>query len=372
MATCNAWLRVKNKKFFFGEEHAYWQDSFWRYRSCGADKNVYSRKNEGTALIKFKSKSSKDYIDYIKERDFLLNYEHENIIRFLGFDDENLILIQELGFIDLHGFLFSKIEKDGERRLRKIGIKTKLKFLIDIISGIKFMHEMGIIHNDLKLSNILLVKTDGKSFDNRRLIAKLIDFSRIINIRLKKTSFYGTISFMDPCCWENIKFGYNIIETKNCIELAKFNYRYSYDIYSFAILMFEVLYRESIFKRYEEECCSSEFSLDAQLEGVVLLLGLSNTKGYRYQTLIANAVVEGWRPKLDRFDLVDCLSDLIGGIDGISDKRMIGQKLNNLIAVCWGEPLYRLTAGEILDELRNILIDIEYAQEAEKNRSEKL
>ena len=58
----------------------------------------------------------------------------------------------------------------------QIGI---LKALLDIASGLDYLHAMGVVHGDLKTANVLL---KGSAKDARGFVCKLADFglSRVL------------------------------------------------------------------------------------------------------------------------------------------------------------------------------------------------
>ncbi|OHT01651.1 hypothetical protein TRFO_31484 [Tritrichomonas foetus] len=98
----------------------------------------------------------------IKERYILSNVSHFNIVRFLGFseDDENYYLFTEY----FKGrSLLSIIQSDGALQDWKV---SNITFQID--SALKYLHEKGIAHHDLKPDNIVVNELDMK--------VKLIDF----------------------------------------------------------------------------------------------------------------------------------------------------------------------------------------------------
>jgi serine/threonine protein kinase len=93
--------------------------------------------------------------------------------------------------------------------------EAKVKYLLDISQGMKFLHERGIMHRDLKPQNILVNK------DN---ICKLCDFglAKVINETLT-LGVIGTWQYMAP-------------EIMNETEA----YNEKCDVYSFGIMMHEI------------------------------------------------------------------------------------------------------------------------------------
>lgn len=75
------------------------------------------------------------------------------------------------------------------------------KIIRQILHSVKVMHEIGIVHRDLKLENIMITK-----LDNRDEI-RIIDFGLSTSVTKQKlTSFVGTPHYMAP---EIIKGSYD-------------------------------------------------------------------------------------------------------------------------------------------------------------------
>lgn len=70
--------------------------------------------------------------------------------------------------------------------------ETKLRFvLIEILQGLKYLHDLGIVHRDIKLENIMITD-DGRP--------KLIDFglSAVVNVDEKVIEGMGSIAYCSP------------------------------------------------------------------------------------------------------------------------------------------------------------------------------
>lgn len=70
--------------------------------------------------------------------------------------------------------------------------------LLDIASGLEYLHFMDIIHADLKLSNVLLKSTTAKPYG---FVCKLGDFGLSKLSLLDKDVFtqsHGTLAYMPP------------------------------------------------------------------------------------------------------------------------------------------------------------------------------
>ena len=112
-------------------------------------------------LDKFRINKKDDQIRFNREIEVLKQVNHHNIIRFFSIIEDNskIYIIQEY----IYGYeLFEYIKNN-----RKLSEKEACLFYQQIISGIEYLHNLGIAHRDLKPENILL--TSSK-------VLKIIDF----------------------------------------------------------------------------------------------------------------------------------------------------------------------------------------------------
>lgn len=103
---------------------------------------------------------------------------HPNILKLLHFfeDASNVYMVMELC---AGGELYQKMKKNG-----LLGETEVVKLFKGIVEGVDYLHSNGIIHRDLKLSNILLTQ-DGQP--------KIADFGLACRINTV-TDFGGTSS----------------------------------------------------------------------------------------------------------------------------------------------------------------------------------
>jgi serine/threonine protein kinase len=156
---------------------------------------------------------------------------HDNVCRFYGYcDDPNGEMFMCYEYAD-RGSLNALLSD----RSRPISV---LKIARDIANGMAFLHRHGILHRDLKSGNIVLAssaskrsgKMDGlvQPDDFESCIAKVSDFGLSCDISQPRnmTAETGTYRWMAP----------EVIRHEN--------YSYPADVYSFGILLWELVSRE--------------------------------------------------------------------------------------------------------------------------------
>lgn len=179
------------------------------YRGTDVAVKVIKYQNEITARM---------VADFKKETDMLEKLRHPCIIGFIGavHTPGSFAIVTEFAEF---GSL-SAVVKAGS-----LSYPQKLKALLDIARGMRYLHNSGIIHRDLKPDNVLVVSTEVSS----SVMCKLSDFGSTRDVNkfspeLALTRGVGTPIFMAP-------------------ELlaGKSDYRKSADVYSFAMTMVNVI-----------------------------------------------------------------------------------------------------------------------------------
>jgi len=100
------------------------------------------------------------------------------------------------------GDLFDAIceAADDETGNGQLPQTTCCRWLWDIITGLDYLHKMGVCHRDIKPENVLLTSKDKDS-----AIAKLADYGAAAIVTEKKPymkTFTGTLAYMAPEVWE--------------------------------------------------------------------------------------------------------------------------------------------------------------------------
>ena len=87
---------------------------------------------------------------------------------------------------DLFDYVQTRSFNLGEERVCEIAYQMAL--------GIKYLHNYGIVHRDLKLENIMMTDTTEQS------VPKLVDFglAKIIGPNEKASEPFGTLGYVAP------------------------------------------------------------------------------------------------------------------------------------------------------------------------------
>ncbi|KAL0477987.1 serine/threonine-protein kinase [Acrasis kona] len=218
-------------------------------------------------------KSFKDPLALDREVEDLQLLNHTNIIRFIGrhsVDGVDMLVME---------YMPTNLNKviHGEAK-NNLTLGQKVELLRDVAKALLYLSENDKYHGDLKPSNILL------SVDGDSIKTKLCDFS--------DSKFRRTFMYMCP---ENYQYGYK--------------FSYLCDIYSFGMIMYEVLFEIKPFSHVPDD--SDVFK---------------NVFEWKQQ------VLEGRRPYIPTIHSTDYI---------------------NIMTRCWqSDPSKRPTYQEIIDNLK--------------------
>ncbi|OQR97271.1 kinase [Thraustotheca clavata] len=175
------------------------------------------------SAIEGNSDGVRDFMDEIR---LCASLDHPHIVRFIGVSWSTLkdlsAVLEYMPNGDLATLVRKKDDSESPSSLKLVwspetSVKSysKIQVLSDIISGLSYLHEIQVIHRDLKAKNVLL----GTQYE-----AKLSDFgtSRQVVLDATMTAEIGTIAWIAP-------------------EILKGErYRESADMYSFGVLLSEL------------------------------------------------------------------------------------------------------------------------------------
>ena len=202
-----------------------------------------------------------------------------------GKENKEFEIVTERGTMDLSHFLNQQTLSNEE---------NAIDIMLQIASGMCYLHDMKVAHRDLKPDNVILTSNDSTSMEYVHV--KLVDFG-ISKIEVKSSSkvliggkIYGTCGYMAP----------EVFERSSKVDAFKS------DVFSFGMMCSEIILRKRNF------------------DGVLL-------RDYN------NSILKGERPKLP---------------------QACSEGLKSLIQQCWStEPSKRPVFLDILKTLRKLKND---------------
>jgi serine/threonine protein kinase len=199
--------------------------------------------------------------EFEHEITLMKSLHHPNIVQFVGASNvhENLAIVIEYAPL---GSLASVMQK------QKLSLSMKITALFETAKALQFLHANGIIHRDIKPQNILVFSLEQRT----PVHVKLTDFGTARFITENATNVtrnVGTFVYMAP---ESL--GKNPRIDKSA------------DVYSFAILMWEVLYEKEPF---------TEFIWQSDLE-LHVLAGKRLELDPLLNELLVKLIEECWHP----------------------------------------------------------------------------
>lgn len=172
--------------------------------------------NNKYAVKKIEIIDSKD----IREVQYLSKLYHPNIVRYhtTWMDKSNLYIQMELCDTTLKDYMASIKTK-----------KRRIEIVYDICKGLEYIHSKGIIHRDIKPTNILM----------KNNVAKISDFGLSTHVNeqgVKLLCYDGDFSDLDKVITMNI--GTELYSSPE--QLDGSNYSFPTDVYSLGIVYFEM------------------------------------------------------------------------------------------------------------------------------------
>ena len=236
------------------------------------------------AIKRQNSKYCKNLKEFEREVNFLVNIRHPNLLTFMGIClDDPLSIVTEYC---CGGTLFSLLHNHKEVF---ISWGQKLTILKEISKGMLFLHSRNFIHRDLKSLNVLLNSEVSKPNDAIQI--KISDFglTREIDLDELMTGKIGTSHWMAP----------------EVLSSSKYSARA--DVYSFSILMYEVITREVPYRGKKQEEIRTQVLLNNLRPDLKLIPPSCPGKLLTLMTLC-------WKQEAEKRPSFSSILDLLNGV----------------------------------------------------------
>ncbi|MFH1461648.1 MAG: protein kinase [bacterium] len=282
---------------------------------CVAFIGVDQQKYFKVAYKQTKNKNLNKFFKFCFNREFeFLNliskncYQSNNIIKLRGAVPDNLVLYLEAAEYDLLNFIQNSIckIKRGETKKRLI-----LHIIEQIAQGLKYIHDMGFIHGDIKPENIVV-------FKEKPIRLAWIDFSRVASVDNGATCVLSNYIFSTPLYCSNSVINDYIVSGKK-----SYVYDYKDDLYSLGMVIYNLVYHDlpSIFDQ------ADQFLQKLSVNYSFKIINRIKTKSLEIQKKLID---EGWNLLFtdDNDKFYSFFSNLIGRcLDLDRNKRPSAQEL---------------------------------------------
>ncbi|KAG0631885.1 hypothetical protein M758_1G286800 [Ceratodon purpureus] len=226
--SCHRILWIDHSKLVFSKSLG--RGSFGYVHKC-----KWVDKNKDVA-VKYISSHLKDAFEY--EARMLANIRHPRVVRFIGCsydeEEEQGLLVMEL----MHQNLRSLINSKRRENSPPFDLPVAVDIMDQIAEAMAYLHDQGILHRDLKSSNILVNKSvDGKE----DYVVKIADFGSAKLLHKGNYMPYFMTVDVGATLWrapEVFKSGHGCHKT----------YSFPADVWSYAITCYEILTGEVPFE----------------------------------------------------------------------------------------------------------------------------
>ena len=159
------------------------------------DKKIYAMKSVNIGKLDNKEKEAA-----LNEVRILASLNHPNIIGYKEafYDEPSKTLNIVMEYAD-DGDIAQKIKENLKRRLR-FEESTLWEWIIQILEGLKYLHDNKIMHRDLKCANIFLMK-------NGQLKIGDLNVSKLTKNNMARTQT-GTPFYLSPEIWKDLPYDY--------------------------------------------------------------------------------------------------------------------------------------------------------------------
>jgi len=227
----------------------------------GLVKLAVHKKTGQQVAIKQVKKKNMTHIEVFQQRreiEVLKMCQHPNIINLVDIFENSeyyYIVLDYMEGSDLFDYLQARDFNLGEDRVRELTYQ--------LVLGLKYLHNYGIVHRDLKLENIMMTDTSETS------VPKLVDFglAKMIGPNEKAEEPFGTLGYVAPEILEKKPYSFQCdMWSLGCIVYALLcsSLPFDHDSQKETIRMTcedKVVFDSPQWKNYSRECMDLIFKL---------------------------------------------------------------------------------------------------------------
>jgi len=202
----------------------------------------YALLTEGESRVEVVVKAMHDCETGLNERQILsfcreamvsTNFKHENVVKFYG-----VCVAPPFLYLVYEWCNFGNLAEVIHKRAHVMNEEMSIKFMLQAISGLSYIHDQGYVHRDVKTENFLLTMNGGA------LSVKLADFGSARLVTEEMNVFHGTFYYMAP---EVLIHFPKDMQLKHMRRDYKASYGMEADIYSLTITLWEILTKKKPF-----------------------------------------------------------------------------------------------------------------------------
>ena len=176
-----------------------------------------------------------------------LMLRHPNIVELVAFTNEGERFMIAFEFMD--GGTLSSIlgGRDKNKNEPPLSRAARYQIAIDVVIGLRYLHQKLLLHRDLKSENILFCSCPGRSVFP--FVMKISDFGLSVVQRGDDLTSYLSVPFIDQVAGTLFYLAPELLAAEHD---AVFPYTKATDVYSVALILWELMSYEMPFKRFEK------------------------------------------------------------------------------------------------------------------------
>ncbi|KAG0587716.1 hypothetical protein KC19_2G186400 [Ceratodon purpureus] len=183
--------------------------------------------------------------DFKKEVAILRKLSHPNIISLLcsTADERSCSIVVELMDGDLTSLMYKRLSEGLGNQESPFDIMEGLDIMLQVGGGMQYLHDMKIVHRDLKSMNILVRCVSAQEIEY--VVAKVADFG-LSKTKERSMTYSNQTLNLGTTRWMAPEMMIQSFNAESEVEMAErkatvMNYPFKSDIYSFGMLCFEIL-----------------------------------------------------------------------------------------------------------------------------------